>query len=279
MTRPEEGIARAIESDLLAILGEYSPVELAAGPVYRKAAYFTWSGFGPVVLLTRDLDPQPWAVVTDAIEFSEGSSSDALFVLKGHLFWRNYDLLIDANETKIFDSYMPDLSQGWHPVYLEQARALGWGVLSESLVSHVGPLGKLLSNRIILLQKGLCSSDLSLVKAAIQSLVGLGYGVTPTGDDFLTGLLSVLAAKKHPYFDVLADTITELPLPGNEITTVPGGVSLWHACHGRFAKVITDAVLAINGLGDVEGAIRSLVRIGHTSGRDILTGIVHGVLY
>ncbi len=272
-------LARAIESDLAAILTECPSAELTAGPVYRKAAYFTWSGRGPVVLLTRDLSPQPWAVVTDDIEFSEGASSDALFILKGRLFWRNHELFINPNETNIFDSSIPDLSQVWHPVYLEQARTLGWSALIESLVSQAGPLGQLLSDRIILLQQGLCSFDLSLVKAAVSSLVGLGYGVTPTGDDFLTGFLSIMAAKKHPYFNVLSDAIMELILESNEITTVPGGVSLWHACHGRFAKVITDTVLAINGFGDIEAAIRSLVSVGHTSGRDILAGIVHGVLY
>ena len=111
------------------------------------------------------------------------------------------------------------------------------------------------------------------ITAAARGLLGLGEGLTPTGDDILTGL-AFLAA--HPgmrlgaHLPALAAAAAD-----RDATTLLGAVTVRHAVRGRGRQRLHDLARGI-GDGDadlVELAVMRIREIGHTSGEDILTGI------
>ncbi|MDR0361116.1 MAG: DUF2877 domain-containing protein [Planctomycetota bacterium] len=111
------------------------------------------------------------------------------------------------------------------------------------------------------------------LRDAVQSLVGLGPGLTPTGDDILAGTLlalHALAVKKEA--DELA---VALAAHG------PGGTNRISLAHLRaaaagwgaapFHDLLTEVLL---GREAFDKTLRRIAAIGHTSGWDILMGIL-----
>jgi hypothetical protein len=108
----------------------------------------------------------------------------------------------------------------------------------------------------------------SLQDGRLEELVGFGPGLTPAGDDFLTGALLASSGSVFPDRSRL-----ERVLPG----TTPGGRTLlWMALQGRFPAYLLQFIDAIRGAGvsadGIDDAIRAACAHGETSGTDSLTG-------
>jgi hypothetical protein len=114
------------------------------------------------------------------------------------------------------------------------------------------------------LSRGMTSND------AVSDLIGLGPGLTPSGDDFLMGALAAL--------DALGQTNMRAAL-GRAIVAAAGRTSavsaslLRAAAAGHVGENLHTMVAAII-TGDADGAIDAATRIGHTSGWDALAGAV-----
>ncbi|MSO76096.1 MAG: DUF2877 domain-containing protein [Alphaproteobacteria bacterium] len=112
------------------------------------------------------------------------------------------------------------------------------------------------------------------VDAAAAGLIGLGPGLTPSGDDALAGALIALRALGHPRAaDDVADWLLPLAAHGT------GRISLAFlqaATQGEGAAALHDmlATLVTPGTPDLEVALAALDAIGHTSGWDGLAGMV-----
>ena len=116
----------------------------------------------------------------------------------------------------------------------------------------------------------------SLEAGRTEELVGCGPGMTPAGDDFLTGailasvLASSLASVAAPVF-----RLAQLwrVLPG---TTPAGRTLLWMALQRRFPAYLVDFIGAITGAAvspdAIGGAVRAACAHGETSGTDALAG-------
>jgi hypothetical protein len=110
----------------------------------------------------------------------------------------------------------------------------------------------------------------SAVVQAVQSLIGLGPGLTPSGDDFLVGALALL--------DALAESKAHAAL-ARAIAVGPSGLTsplsdylLRAAAAGHVGEHLCRAVsLAISGRA--EAAIAAVRNIGHSSGWDMMAGI------
>ena len=109
---------------------------------------------------------------------------------------------------------------------------------------------------------------------AICNLVGIGAGLTPSGDDFIGGLL--LALRTAGYQEV-SDSIREAVLPAARIAT--NKISLEHlkcASLGLASNSVHEFLIAIL-LGRDHDIVRladDIDQIGHTSGWDIAAGMV-----
>lgn len=112
------------------------------------------------------------------------------------------------------------------------------------------------------------------VTEAARRLLGLGEGLTPSGDDILTGLAFVAA---HPGFGLTAilEPVTAAVRDGEDSTTLLSLVTLRAALAGRARRRLHDLVTAVI-VGDNPRIVTMAIEtaaIGHTSGYDILTGI------
>jgi hypothetical protein len=105
---------------------------------------------------------------------------------------------------------------------------------------------------------------------AIHRLVGLGPGLTPAGDDFLIGALSLL--------DALAEKDLHAALAGVLRQASPQSTSplsrcfLQAAAAGHVAEPVRRLVSSIIS-GEAPAATAAARRIGHSSGWDMLAGI------
>jgi hypothetical protein len=106
---------------------------------------------------------------------------------------------------------------------------------------------------------------------AVQDLIGLGPGLTPSGDDFLAGALALL--------DALAETQAHSAL-ASAINASPRGLTsplsrclLRAAATGHIGATLHRAISAVIS-GDIDTAVATIRNIGHSSGWDMLAGAV-----
>lgn len=112
-------------------------------------------------------------------------------------------------------------------------------------------------------------TDLSRVQA-LRELIGLGPGLTPSGDDFLGGALVALhALGKVDRARALADWL--LPL----CTQATHPISVAHlaaAAHGEGGEALHACLVALAEGRDADEALDAIASVGHTSGWDALAG-------
>lgn len=118
------------------------------------------------------------------------------------------------------------------------------------------------------LRKAVGEGDRAELQRRCEAMIGLGQGLTPTGDDMLLGALSALHMYRPERAALLAEPLRPLLSRTNDISRS----YLWQALEGRAA---TPVIQALEGLasGDRRGA-GVLLGVGHSSGGDILDGIL-----
>jgi hypothetical protein len=135
-----------------------------------------------------------------------------------------------------------------------------------------------LSHALPLLARATERRDIPAVAGATARLVGLGPGLTPSGDDFIAGYLAALWSRAgfdsglDAMLPSLADALAPLFLRTNAISRQ----MLSDAAQGRFAERLIDVTVAISGGGDVVDATVHALASGHSSGADTLCGLLFG---
>jgi hypothetical protein len=120
--------------------------------------------------------------------------------------------------------------------------------------------------------EGLATGDVATALGPTIELIGLGIGLTPSGDDYLIGLLAGLDATHDPMRHDLARVIaTQAPIR----TTAVGAAALGHATGGAFSERLHGVLVAVAGkhLDDLGVAIERAMAYGATSGSDTLVGL------
>ena len=111
--------------------------------------------------------------------------------------------------------------------------------------------------------------------ALAASLVGMGYGLTPSGDDFLVGLLYVLCICGYMEHDT-AKEIRSAVRDHLHKTSDLSGQFLKHACAGEFGETFHALLHAVCRGEDGIPEIRRIAGTGHSSGVDALNGMAAG---
>lgn len=137
-----------------------------------------------------------------------------------------------------------------------------------------GPLCRLQPDAIAvgLLHEGLAQWE-SGMPPSWAGLIGMGPGLTPSGDDMLTGALAVLYAS---HFTPQLQSCPFLPSADQLImlTTSVSCSYLNSARDGEFSTPVLHLLRCLQTGRDPHRAIRRLVLMGHTSGADIVAGMV-----
>ncbi len=116
----------------------------------------------------------------------------------------------------------------------------------------------------------------------LKALIGLGTGLTPSGDDLLTGYLAGLwcTTGKKPerlkFLSALGKVVIELSRRTNDISRT----YLYHAACGGVSSRLVDLTNAICTGADKEQVLLSTeatMQTGHASGMDAVTGLLFGL--
>ena len=142
-----------------------------------------------------------------------------------------------------------------------------------------GPPGSAASiglHSIEALRRGVATNDLPAAIQATDALVGLGEGLTPSGDDLLVGLTAALCATGHAMAGSLS---RHAAMRAVGSTTDVARVALEHAARGEYAERLHDVLEAL-ARGD-DAALRLQVERalswGASSGADTLLGMLIGL--
>lgn len=126
-----------------------------------------------------------------------------------------------------------------------------------------------------LLSQALLEGNAATVDHHVQRMTGLGIGLTPSGDDLLTGMMSAIHHEK-----VSANLLTQSIFKALEGTNMISQHQLFFACQGRVKPSLLAVVQSI--LDDrvetttFQRAITETLATGSTSGHDLLTGVLVG---
>lgn len=106
-------------------------------------------------------------------------------------------------------------------------------------------------------------------EAAVK-LIGLGRGLTPSGDDFLCGFISLLSKAEHP----LAKEVREAIAANLHRTTDISAAYVKSALSGEYFTVYDRAVRAILGDEPFELNCDFVLAMGASSGTDTMLGVL-----
>jgi hypothetical protein len=137
-----------------------------------------------------------------------------------------------------------------------------------------------LAQALPILARATETSDAGAIVSAMGALVGLGAGLTPAGDDFIVGYLAALWSRSHRESGIGA-LLRALVVPIGQLSLYTNAISrqmLLDALRGHFAERLTEVVRCVCGGGDIAGASMRALQVGHSSGADVLCGLLFGYL-
>ena len=250
--------------------------------VYRRTINLSFGG--QLLALQSDCSPiSPISFIT-ALDTSEMETLD-ISVGDQVIVSKNKMTIIGSHENYSFrygqakvheTKFVPNLNYE----EIEQIRTIIQNILSHSNTNGFDLIfnGNLSENSPLAIQaagKRIKSGGNLLVKnhftdaaKELSRLIGLGSGLTPSGDDFLCGLLAgaaILKLEQHPFISSLTTLIKEHLQDTIDISAA----FLACALQNKFS-------LAVNSLEATPSYIEvkeSFLAIGHSSGIDTLCGI------
>ncbi len=118
--------------------------------------------------------------------------------------------------------------------------------------------------------------------SAIKSMIGLGSGLTPSGDDLLVGYMAGLWCavsdnkERWQFISELGEAVIHHSQQTNDISCT----YLYHAAHGQVSSRLENLAEVICNGKDSEQLIKiaeAAMQSGHTSGMDSVTGLLTGL--
>lgn len=235
-----------------------------------------------LTLVTASGRPAPGALVTDAGRLPHVPVGTGVEIGAGWV--RCGAVNVDATHCRFFscaatavesNSALPDPLR-WRQALLKHA------VPGSFLPSHSpSPFDRSLHSRLVLaarqfqqaLGAALTATGTARLDWAVGGLVGLGVGLTPSGDDYLVGSLAALHHLR-PADPVVSAVGTAVTAWASATTTISQHF-LRAAAEGRFHHdVLRAATVALTAPAEVSVAFGRVAAIGSTSGTDVLHGLV-----
>lgn len=136
----------------------------------------------------------------------------------------------------------------------------------------------MLQQKTYLLLDELLNGRISSAVRYAESLVGLGPGLTPSGDDFLTGLFTVMNMENSPFYKYRPFCESVLN-NAKKLTNDISYMALKKASIGKVRESIISllSVLLVENDEDLILSLNKILNIGSSSGTDIALGIALGL--
>jgi Protein of unknown function (DUF2877) len=128
-----------------------------------------------------------------------------------------------------------------------------------------------------------CRLQLREAMISVQSLIGLGHGLTPSGDDFLVGYLAGLWCmaganlSRIQFLMALDSELSQVSRNTNDISCT----YLRSAAKGHVSEPIAKLAQRLNqanNVSNIRAATQAALQVGHTSGSDGVLGLLLGYL-
>ena len=151
---------------------------------------------------------------------------------------------------------------------------------SPSSSALAGALARQLASCLPRLAASTVALDAPAAALELGVLVGLGPGLTPSGDDFVVGYLAAMRARSRyepgtdPFVAALRAPLQRLAAQTNPI----GRQYILDATAGAFPERLVDVVHALTGShADLCERVGRALATGHSSGGDTLAGLLFGM--
>ena len=239
---------------------------LSMGDRIRPGAYAVKARFARSVLLLGEADRALFIV-----DRSIGAGPLNLVADNPHVFATGESLAIPSRcPVRRFDSAMPRLSPAERAALLQVLESsLPRYAPAESLVSLFFPakrLSRVLQARNALFQAAFAHFASGRLKVGIRLIRGCGEGLTPSGDDFLCGMILACRLRRNP---AAANYILERARGQNPVSNA----FLELSAQGR-VNVAVQRLLQ----SPAPARIKAVCAFGHGSGSDLLCGIRYGLV-
>ena len=124
------------------------------------------------------------------------------------------------------------------------------------------------------LRQAMTSKSSFLPPNEIINLLGLGPGLTPSGDDFLVGFLVALSILDRQ--DLMAGICEIIQPLISELTGPISGLHILAAKDGEASEVLHQALnsILVGGYDEISECLNAVSLVGHTSGWDALAGAI-----
>ncbi|WXJ87418.1 hypothetical protein MHOCP_14450 [Moorella humiferrea] len=203
-----------------------------------------------------------------------GLAPEMPVTLAGAWLWVNDLLVVDCHHICIWQGRKKD-ELTWRGEGLTWANLAALGqVLSRW--GREGGWEERVAATMQQLRSGLLGRERNNLEDAVRNLLGYGPGLTPSGDDFLLGLLAVTDGGAD--YRVCLESFHRAIAANLELTNEISAFFLRQALSGDYHEYLQEVVYAvINGLPTaVITAARKLLALGATSGTDMARGIYQG---
>lgn len=186
------------------------------------------------------------------------------------------------------DLTTPAVSTSWQRVWQilnKRQRLLGSEIIAQDLFHSDETIRAGVSRKAGEAMHGLLDATqrFDLTAASyLDKLIGLGAGLTPSGDDLLVGYLAGLwcavqdKRERMQFVSNLGKAIIDLSQQTNDISRA----YLYHAAQGQVSSRLADLAEAICRGEDSDRLLttaESAMQVGHTSGMDAVTGLLVGL--
>jgi Protein of unknown function (DUF2877) len=133
------------------------------------------------------------------------------------------------------------------------------------------------ANRFDAVNAALLANDLETFKTAALRVLGLGNGLTPSGDDFIGGIFFALAHAPRPsWIEKLPAVKLQIHNAAKASTNVISAALLDDMMAGCSYSVLHDVLIALHSKDEntISTACQKLLMLGASSGADMLAGLL-----
>ena len=265
-------------------LGGDRDVLVALAPGMRGRVHST---FRSVVNVTTE-GPELLSLTSASVARAPRALQVCLDRLDRHGITVGDDVVSDGHTLRIGESFVVIVSAT--PVWEERTEngtpeagrterlssLLGTPKSSQGSSEFEHAVGERVESGINALRTAVLEKDAEAVHRAADSLVGLGLGLTPTGDDVLTGA-SFVASHLGGSLDLVHQAVAHVVESGatNDISMT----AMRCALRGRAVQPIEDLYSWLCGANthNLHRLVADVKAIGHTSGADLALGLLTAV--
>lgn len=268
---------------------------------FQSALNLRWNGRDELLTLIASGEgdlPQGIRLETSAGFSFEGiQTGEPAMCRDGILHFENGSLTVQLNgagrwECDLpalkFDPATPAVAAAWRFVWTmlnRRQRLTKAEIVADDLFRLVEPSRKGISRRVGESMRGLLNTarqyDLT-DPSPVASLIGLGSGLTPGGDDLLVGFMAGLwctireRAERMQFIASLGRTIIQLSHKTNDISRT----YLYHAAQGQVAgrlANLAESICSGHDLAHLTELAEKAMKAGHTSGMETISGLLAGL--